>query len=89
MTHLFTRSLILTAVFGAYTAATFGMTTAAAAAQPWWCTCKGTPKRFLASTRHCEFQFKLPRGQSCTKRQYTRVYGPACAEMGCKLKPLQ
>ena len=56
------------------------------AAQPWYCVCKGVTKRYLASTRHCEVQSNVPKGKWCTKAQWKAVYGPACAEKGCKLK---
>ncbi len=61
------------------------LVSSAEAAQAWTCLCKGDKKRFLASTRHCENQMKLPKGQFCTKAQYKSVYGPACAKKGCRL----
>jgi len=61
----------------------------ARAAEPWSCICHGVTKRFLASTRHCEFQLKLQKGQWCTKEQFRKVYGPACRQEGCKLAPLE
>lgn len=60
----------------------------ATAAQPWYCICKGETKRFLASTRHCEKQMHLPKGQWCTATQVRQVYAPACRKIGCKIKPL-
>lgn len=59
----------------------------AEAAQPWSCVCKGVKKRYLASTRHCEHQMKLPKGKWCSKEQYRAVYGPACRAQGCRLPP--
>lgn len=69
-------------------AALFAVATAtsAVAAQAWYCICKGETKRYLASTRHCEVKSGVPKGKWCTKAQWRAVYGPACAEMGCKLK---
>jgi hypothetical protein len=60
----------------------------AEAAQAWYCMCKGEKQRFLASTRHCEVQIKLPKGKVCSKDQIKAVYGPACARRGCTLAPL-
>jgi hypothetical protein len=60
----------------------------ASAAQPWTCICKGEPKRFLASTRHCETRSGLAKGEWCGKQQFRAVYGPACAAKGCKLRSL-
>ena len=57
----------------------------AEAAQPWTCICNGAPKRNLASTRHCENKFGLPKGQSCNWWQWRKVYAPACRESGCYL----
>lgn len=61
----------------------------ARAAQPWSCICDGERKRFLASTRHCEFRMGVPKGEWCTKSQWKAVYGPACKKEGCKLPPLK
>jgi hypothetical protein len=61
----------------------------ASAAQPWTCICKGEPKRYLASTRHCENRSGIAMGEWCSKRQFKAVYGPACAAKGCKLKSLE
>lgn len=57
----------------------------AEAAQAWYCVCKGEKKRFLASTRHCEVKMGLPKGQSCSRWQYRKVYSPACRAQGCRL----
>ena len=57
----------------------------ARAAQPWTCVCKGQKKRFLASTRHCERRFSIPKGKWCSREQFRKVYGPACAKQGCTL----
>lgn len=72
----------------AYAAPGLVVTDRAEAAQAWYCICKGEKKRFLASTRHCEFKMKIAKGEFCTKDQYKTVYGPACAEKGCTLAPL-
>ncbi len=59
------------------------------AAQAWSCICDGTRKRYLASTRHCEFKNNLPKGRSCNVAQWRSVYGPACRKNGCVLPPLR
>lgn len=59
--------------------------TSAVAAQPWSCICNGQPKRHLASTRFCEHQMGVPKGQTCTWLQWRMVYAPACRERGCYL----
>jgi hypothetical protein len=61
------------------------LATPADAAQPWTCICKGEKKRFLASTRHCETQLKLAKGQWCSQAQFRAVYRPACAAKQCRL----
>jgi len=71
-----------------FVGATLEAVTPVMAGQPWHCICNGQDKRFVASTRHCEYQMGVPRGKSCTEAQWRRVYRPACAEMGCQLPPL-
>ena len=66
---------------GAFLAATLMTASSAAAAQPYYCLCKGEKKRFLASSRHCELQHKV---KSCSSRQFKSTYTKACQEMGCK-----
>jgi hypothetical protein len=65
------------------------LTSQVRAAQAWSCICDGERKRFLASTRHCEFRSKLPKGETCTLTQRRAVYGPACRAEGCRLPPLK
>jgi hypothetical protein len=59
--------------------------TPVAAGQPWTCVCNGVKKRYIASTRHCENKFKIPKGQGCTSKQYRSVYAPYCVKNGCTL----
>jgi hypothetical protein len=83
--RLFHAVLATVALFGA--SAFVGVQ--ARAAQAWSCICYGASKRFLASTRHCEFRNTLPAGQSCSLAQWRAVYGPACRAKGCRLPPLK
>jgi hypothetical protein len=88
MTNTVRRAVVCAALAVSAMAGQMLAASGASAAQPWTCICKGEPKRFLASTRHCEFQNKIPKGAWCSKRQFQAVYGPACRAEGCKLAPL-
>ena len=70
-----------------YAGPTLLAVTEAHAAQAWYCICQGEKKRFLASSRHCEYVMNVPRGQSCTRNQTRKVYAPACVKQGCKIAP--
>jgi hypothetical protein len=59
--------------------------TPVAAGQPWTCVCGAVKKRYIASTGHCEFRNKLPKGQLCSMTQYRAVYTPYCVKQGCRL----
>jgi hypothetical protein len=59
--------------------------TPVAAGQPWTCVCGAVKKRYIASTRHCEFRNKLPKGKLCSMKQYRAVYTPYCVKQGCTL----
>ena len=65
---------------GALAMATLVAGTSAHAAQPYWCVCKGEKKRFLASTRKCEHDYKV---KSCSKRQFSAFNRAACRSNGC------
>lgn len=67
----------------------------AEAGQPWWCSCKGKPKRFVASTHMCEkdlhkasrkpaadgFKLLVP---ACTRAQFIAWNTKACRIEGCQ-----
>jgi hypothetical protein len=87
MRSSFARGLLWTIAAACLTAASTPVVVVRVkAAQPWSCMCDGERKRFLASTRYCEKRMSVPKGRWCTKRQIRTVYGPACAERGCRLK---
>lgn len=85
------RKIIVHTAIGAAAVFVFGMmlTWPTEAAQAWSCICNGERKRYLASTRHCEFKNDLPKGAWCSAAQWRAVYGPACREKGCVLPPLR
>ena len=53
----------------------------AQAAQPYWCTCHGKAKRFLASTNKCEHDHHV---KSCSRTQFKAFQRAACASNGCR-----
>ena len=86
MHHIATRIVVSAALAASAVAGAFIVTiTGAEASQVWHCTCNGKEKRYIASTRYCEINFKIPKGKWCSTAQWRSVYGPACAEMGCRL----
>jgi hypothetical protein len=60
-----------------------GAASSAFAAQPYWCTCDGKAKRFLASTRKCEHDHKV---KSCSRKQFRAFNKAACASNACTVR---
>jgi hypothetical protein len=67
----------------------------AEAGQPWSCVCQGKPKRFIASTKACEW--RLPRNKplvnkpgalrllsACTSNEFEAWNRKACKQEGCR-----
>ena len=82
----FALSLLMGAV------ALLAHTGSADAGQPWSCMCNGTMKRFIASTRACEWQ--QPKNKSvrlmrqltrCTRAEFIDWNAKACRSEGCTL----
>jgi len=56
------------------------------AGTPWWCTCHGEAKRFIASSRICEHELEDRTGRKvkqCTSAQFRTWNRKACRLEGC------
>jgi hypothetical protein len=80
MTRKSRHLLEMLAGLGVLAVASMLASSAASAAQPYWCVCKGEKKRFLASTKKCEHDFKV---KSCSSAQFAKFNALACKSNGC------